>query len=221
MLDKIKEDYNLISDEFSSTRNKNWEELDFLAKNGFANKKILDLGCGNGRLYELFKFKMVGYYGIDVSEKMIEIAKERYPTANFRVGDALNLPFPEDFFDDVYGVAVFHHIPSENFRRKFLSEAKRVLKTKGKLFLTVWNFSAQKRLKLFLKNLILKPIGLSRVDFNDDFVGWGKKIKRYVHCFSKSELKTLVQEAGFKIKELEVIKRPKSKESNIVLIAEK
>jgi ubiquinone/menaquinone biosynthesis C-methylase UbiE len=221
LLEKTKEDYNLIADDFSRTRNKTWEELNFLIENVRVNENVLDLGCGNGRLYELFKFKIVGYYGIDNSEELIEIAKIRYPRANFQVGDALNLPFPDNFFDNVFSVAVFHHIPSKEFRITFLKEAKRVLKPGGKLILTVWHFPAWKKILLFKKNLIFKIIGISKVDFNDNFIKWGKETKRYVHYFSKVELKKLVKKTGLKIRKIKVLKRPRGKESNILLIAEK
>lgn len=221
LLEKTKEDYNLISDEFSRTRNKNWEELNFLANNVAPNKRILDLGCGNGRLYELFKDKMVGYCGVDISEKLIEIAKDRYPGARFRVGDALNLPFPDNLFDNVFGVAVFHHIPSKAFRLRFLSEAKRVLKPQGKLFLTVWHLPQRKRSLLMLKNFLLRMLWLSKLDMADKFVNWGDKTKRYVHYFSRSELKDLIKESGMRMKEIRILKRPRGQESNIALVAEK
>jgi len=221
LLKKTKEDYNLIADDFSRTRGKTWEELNFLAENVKANENILDLGCGNGRLYELFKEKLVGYYGIDNSEKLIEIAKIRYPRANFQVGDALNLPFSDNFFDGIFSIAVLHHIPLKEFRLTFLKEAKRVLKPGGKLILTVWHFPTWKKVLLFKKNLILKIIGISKVDFNDNFIKWGKETKRYVHYFSRAELKNLVKKAGFKIRKIKILKRPRGKESNILLIVEK
>ncbi|MCX6760759.1 MAG: class I SAM-dependent methyltransferase [Candidatus Nealsonbacteria bacterium] len=221
LLEKTKNDYNLISDDFSRTRNKNWEELKFFADNVAVNKRVLDLGCGNGRLYELFKDKIVGYCGIDISEKLIEIAKSRYPRARFRVGDALNLPFSDNLFDNVFGIAVFHHIPSKEFRFKFLNEAKRVLKPKGKLFLTVWYLPRRKKALLIFKNLILRIVGLSKIDLSDSFVGWGDKTQRYVHYFSMSEIKGLVERVGLSVKEIRILKRPESEESNIVLVAEK
>jgi len=221
LLKKTKEDYNLIADDFSRTRSKMWEELNFLIENVKVNENVLDLGCGNGRLYELFKFKIVGYYGIDNSEELIEIAKIRYPRANFQVGDALNLPFSDNFFDNVFSVAVFHHIPSKEFRFKFLQEAKRVLKPGGKLILTVWYFSGWEKVLLFLKNLFLKILGMSKFDFDDNFINWGKKTRRYVHYFSRAEIKKLVKKSGLKIKEIKILKRPRGKEGNILLIAEK
>ena len=213
LLEKTRQDYNLIAEDFSRTRGKMWEELKFLEEYIIDGEKVLDLGCGNGRLYELFKEKFVDYYGVDNSDKMIEIAKSRYPKIKFQVADALNLPFPENFFDKVISIAVLHHIPSEEFRLQFLNEIKRVLKPEGKIILLVWNLSIWKSFFFFLKNW--------KLDFGDSFIPWGNEVLRYVHRFSKNELKKLAEKVGFKVRETKILKRPRSKKSNILLVAEK
>ena len=221
LLEKTRRDYNLIAEDFSRTRGQMWEELKFLGEYVNDGEKILDLGCGNGRLYELLKRKLIDYYGVDNSERMIEIAKGRYPQISFQVADALNLPFPENFFDKIISIAILFHIPSEEFRLQFLRESLRVLKPGGKLILVVWNLNSWKRLLLFLKYLILKLLRKTELDLGDTYIPWGKEILRYVHFFTKNELKKLNEKSGFKVKEIKILKRPKSKESNILLIAEK
>jgi len=194
LLKKTKEDYNLIAEDFSRTREEIWPEMRFLFDDYLmAGEKVLDLGCGNGRWFELFKEKKVDYVGVDFSEKLIEIAKKNYPQAKFQMTDVLNLPFPNNYFDKIYSIAVLHHIPSEEFRLKSLKEAKRVLKPEGLLILTVWRFHEPKELYLILKYTILKLIRRSKLDRKDIFEPWGKKIKRYYHCFSKRELINLIK----------------------------
>jgi len=46
---------------------------------------------------------------------------------------------------------------------------------------------------------------------NDCFVSWQNKQQRYVHNFSKRELKTLFKGAGFKVKEVKVLAKEKGK----------
>lgn len=220
LLEKTREDYNLISEDFSRTRNRIWEELVFLGKYANENEKVLDVGCGNGRLYEIFQEKTIDYYGIDFSEKLLEIAQKRYPQFKFQVADALNLPFPADFFDKAYSIAVLHHIPSKQFRIRFLREIRRVVSPEGLLVLTVWNSGPFKKAMIFLKHLSLKIIGKSKLDLGDALIPWGKQFKRYIHYFSKAELKELLQEAGFSIRKIEVVKRKKSGESNIVAVVD-
>ncbi len=72
-------------------------------------QEILDLGCGTGiltaRLFELGN-RVVG---IDSSHSMIEKAKDQFPEIEFRVCNALDLPFEQEF-DVVFSNAVFHWI---------------------------------------------------------------------------------------------------------------
>ncbi len=220
LLEKTKKDYNLIASDFSITRKNEWKELEFLRDFIKEGEKVLDIGCGNGRLLKILH-KNINYFGIDFSENLIKIAKQKYPQFNFLVADALNLPFKDNFFDKVISIAVLHHIPSKKFRLLFLKEAKRVLKNEGELILTVWNLRQQsKYIPLILKNNLLKIFGLTKLDFFDIMIPWNKKINRYYHCFSKRELNNLVESAGFQIKEISFLKRNKKK-LNIYLRAKK
>jgi len=221
ILEKTKEDYNLIAKEFSATRKEIWEELEFLFKDLKEGEKVLDLGCGNGRWYKVFKEKKVDYFGLDNSEKLIEIAKENFPEAKFFVGDALELPFPGNFFDKVYSIALLHHIPSEEFRIKVLNEAKRVLKKGGILVLTCWKIHRLREIFTLLKYTLLKLIGQSKLDFKDVFLPWGKKVLRYYHCFSKKELENLAKKAEFEILESGVVKNKRGNRKNYYLICKK
>ena len=221
ILEETRENYNLISQDFSRTRNKFWDEMGFICKYVNDNEKILDLGCGNGRLYELFQDKSLDYYGIDFSEGLIEIAQKRYPGFKFQVADALNLPFPADFFDKVFSIAVLHHIPSRELRIKFLQEIKRVLNSEGLVILSVWNFNRFNKFKLIFDFLYYKFLKGKDIDFGDTFVPWSNKLLRYVHSFSKRELISLFNSAGFNILKIKKISRIKSRESNLLIIAEK
>lgn len=222
LLEKTQTDYNLIAEDFSRTRQRMWPEIKFLVNDYVKEgEKILDLGCGNGRLFEFLKEKNIDYIGVDFSEKLISIAKERFPKAKFKLADALNLPFSENFFDKVYSIAVLHQIPSEDFRLQFLKEAKKVLKPRGLLILTVWRFHQPNEIFLLLKYTILKLIGKSKLDFKDIFEPWGKKVNRYYHWFSKEELINLVRKAGFEIKKAGIIKNQKGNRQNIFVVAKK
>lgn len=188
---------------------------------------VLDLGCGNGRLYSFLKKRGIKYTGIDSSERMIEIAKEKNQEGDpkFEVVEALDLPFSENSFDKVYSVAVLHHVPSSDFRLEFMEEIKRVLKSKGKLVLTVWNLAQIDKPSL-IKYTILRLFGKSKLDPKDVFYPWknpeGKILaQRYVHCFSKTELEELAKEAGLKVKDSGFLARGKSQKANIYLVAEK
>lgn len=229
LLKKTTQDYNLIAEDFARTREYLPEgEKDWLLQYIIPGDRVLDLGCGNGRFSEIFP-EDIDYIGVDNSEKMIEIAKKRYPKSKFCLADALNLPFPENFFDVIFSLAVIHHIPSEEFRLRFLKEAKRVLKPGGIFILSAWDLNPlrmiiigeRERAANFLKYQILKILGRAKLDFGDFFVSWGNTVQRYIHCFSLNGLKKLARKADFKIKKDGILKSPKTKERNIYLIAEK
>lgn len=190
ILDKTVLDYNSIADKYSRVREKNWREFDFLFdKYLLPNDKVLDLGCGNARFYQSFKNKNVDYLGIDVSSKLIEIAKNNHPEGKFEVSSIESIL--SDSFDKVYSIAVLHHIPSHEFRLNFLKEIKRVLKDNGYLVLTVWNLKEKMKRRSFLDWF--------RLDKGDVFLPWYGSKNTYFHCFNLEELIQLVSEAGFDV----------------------
>ena len=220
LLKKTKEDYDKIAEEFSTTREKVWKEIGFLFDDYVTpGDKILDLGCGNGRFFELLKDKDINYIGVDFSEKLIEIAKKKYPKVKFQVADALDLPFPNNYFDKIYSIAVLHHIPSKEFRLQFLKETRRILKPNGLLILTVWKPKSKKDWNLFLKYTTLKLVG--KLGRGDVFQPWGKKMERYFHFFSEEELSGLIKEAKFKIIKKGIVENEKGNRRNIYLVIEK
>lgn len=229
LLVKTRKDYDQIAEAFSSSRAFVWEELIPLAKYVQPGEKVLDLGCGNGRLFSMLKDKNIRYVGIDSSEKLIEIAKSKYQGENlkFLVVEALRLPFSDNSFNKIFSIAVLHHIPSDDFRLESLKEAQRILKARGLLILTVWNLRQNKAGPgLLLKYTILRILGKSELDPGDIFYPWKSSkgeilAQRYVHCFRKKELERLVEKAGFRVKEIGFLARGKSEKANIYLVAEK
>ncbi|MDD5696921.1 MAG: class I SAM-dependent methyltransferase [Candidatus Pacebacteria bacterium] len=212
ILDKLKEDYNKIAEKYSQVREKEWKEVEFLFDSISENDKVIDLGCGSGRFYPLFEKRKADYYGIDFSAKMIEIAKEKYPRARFWLGTGFSLAFEHDFFDKVYIIAVLHHVPSKELRLKFLEEAKRVLKNKGRLVLTVWDLKEKQKFSFF-KN--------KNLDQDDILLPWYGAEDCYFHKFSLKELEGLAMEAGLKIIEKGEIMVGERPYTNFYLICEK
>lgn len=215
LLQKNKDDYDKIAEEFSKTRSYLSGDILELKKYAAESDEILDLGCGNGRLFELFKGMNIKYAGADVSENLLAAAGRKFPAAEFRLTDFLNLPFPDGSFNKVYCLSVFHHIPSKDFRLRFLTEIKRVLKPDGVLILTVWNFWEFRGIFKILKHAVLKIIGrrgFNEIDFKDIFVPFKNSTgdilaERYYHCFTRGELKWLFSAAGFVEIETRISKR--------------
>lgn len=224
LMELNREGYEVIAEHFSKTRIIPWPEVSsFLDKN--IKGKVLDLGCGNGRFYDSFK-KEINYTGVDNCKKLIEEAKKRHPESKFLKADAFFLPFPDESFDTVFSIAVFHHIPSKKMRKKFLKEAKRVLKKEGKLILTVWKPKNKKLILSLLKFTLLKILFLSRLDFGDVLLPWKdstgeNKFDRYYHFFSEREIKKLFKETNLKVRESGVLKNERETRNNLYFILQK
>jgi ubiquinone/menaquinone biosynthesis C-methylase UbiE len=84
--------------------------------------RTLDVGCGTGWLTRHLRGEIVG---LDASESMLEIARERVPHGEFVAGDALELPFAEDSFQRVLTGHFYGHL-EDGDRERFLAEARRV-----------------------------------------------------------------------------------------------
>lgn len=99
-------------------------------------KRILEIGCGNGTGTKLIKkyFKPGEIEAIDLDPKMIALAEKnnKDPKTRFRVGDASQLPYPDNSFDAVFDYGIIHHIADW---QTALKELKRVVKPRGTLIL--------------------------------------------------------------------------------------
>jgi len=186
LIELNKQTYNAIADDFSHSRKYLWPEMDSLSQYIKDNDKILDLGCGNGRLIELIKGKQIDYTGLDISKKVISLAKKRYPNNHFRIGNLYNLPFANKSFDKVFAIASIHHIPSNKLRTKILEEIRRVVKPEGLIIISVWNLNKRK----YLKQIKKSQKEHSYLEEGDLLKPWGKEKEnlRYYHAFKKQEL---------------------------------
>lgn len=94
-------------------------------------ERVLCLGCGSGEECGFLLSKNPKeLVGIDISEKLIEIAKKDFPGVDFRTMDAENLQFDAGYFDYIYSSLVFDYFETW---KKLLSGINRVLKSGGTL----------------------------------------------------------------------------------------
>jgi len=214
-------DYDGIAEEFSQTRTALWE-ADKLKEYSVDGQRVLDLGCGNGRLVDLFEGKNVEYIGIDNSRRLLELAKQIHPERQFDYFNGFEIPFQDNSFDEVFSLAVMHHIPGAELRDKYLQEARRVLKKDGRIIISVWYLWQRSTYwKLLFCFAWQKILGRTKLDFLDLYKKWGTKDqKRYFHMFRKGEMKRLVERNGFKIEKLGMLERGKDNK-NIFVVAKK
>jgi len=96
------------------------------------NMRILEIGCGIGRIMSLMSDIFGEVIGVDVSKKIIEIAKEKLSKfQNCKVyennGNDLSM-FSENYFDFCYSIIVFQHVPSKEIVSNYVKETARILK---------------------------------------------------------------------------------------------
>lgn len=213
--------YDRVSDDWDKTRQNFWPELiTEIKKHIKPNTKILDLGCGNGRLAtEIEKLNSesynLEYLGIDPSKELIKIAQNKYGrNINLESFDGLtlnnninkeNINLENKSFDQVISIAVLHHIPPAKVVN-WLREASRVLKDGSINIFTTWNLSES--------NYDLN-------ENNDAIIGFvHHKNTRYVHYYNYEEIKNIFKEAGLSILEIKEIKR-ESGMSNTFILSQK
>lgn len=226
ILEDVQRTYDAIASDFDASR----KDLLWPSLIGFLpcvkqGDKVLDAGCGSGRLLQILEEKKIEYVGIDSSDKLLEKARKRFPGRTFIVGNITSkLPFPDACFDVIFSIAVFHHIPGKEFRDTALSELSRVLKHNGLLVMTncSWLYTLR-YLKYIVYYTFLKLAGRSELDFKDIFVPWAQTgRRRYFHCFTMREIKKLVTKNGFCIlRAYNTRKRHAHEKYNLVIMAKK
>ncbi len=105
------------------------------------DSKILDVGTGTGNLLYILdkQNKNLKLYGIDISEKMLEIARKNVKNAMFSKLSVLKLEkkFNKEFFDYIFVVDAFHHFPDQKI---VINSFYKILKNNGILIITELDF---------------------------------------------------------------------------------
>lgn len=176
---QTKETYDKIASGFSASHFDHFwvDEFDFFKKivNGH---KVIDIGCGAGRDAAIFVDSGFDYTGIDISEGMLKVARERVPHGKFLQTDFDNIDFPDNTFDCFWAAAAFLHTPKKEVSNN-LQEAKRITKNSGIGFIS-------------LKEKTEMDEGI----IHEDKYGG---ISRYFAFYEKDEFKQILEQNGFSI----------------------
>lgn len=189
-----------------------WTEfiLDTVQEHGWQGRRVLDLGCGTGN--STFPFFAKGYYtvGLDASEEMLEIARQKLPPVTFIQADFTTFELAE-CFDLV--VSVFDSINNLLTEQNFVQTARRVFEhlTPGGFFVFDVNTTVGLRnlwesgraegwagdVYYCWEHTFDEQVGLARVEA---YCSDGKTSFTEVHVekpYDPPELRTLLHEAGF------------------------
>lgn len=156
------------------------------------NVKVLDLCTGTGDIAG-FIDKSCKVIGVDFSDKMLEIARKKYPWINFIEGDCTNLPFEDNYFDVVTISFGLRNI--ENYDNA-LDEIYRVLKPNG-LFMHL-DFGKKNILGDILFDIIVPH--LVKIFYKDN-LPYEYLVKSKQMFFNENALIELFAQHNLKIKE--------------------
>ncbi|MDD5251980.1 MAG: class I SAM-dependent methyltransferase [Patescibacteria group bacterium] len=219
--------YDAIAPSFAETRLKPWPVMAEFAATIEPGSRVLDAGCGNGRACQLFADRAIEYCGVDVSERLLDFAKQdcRDLLTEFRVGSVLALPYEDASFDTVILVASLHHVPSSRLRLQAMREVARVLKPGGRVFMTNWWLWHGRRWQSFWRSWPGKIFGGSGLDWNDVLIPWkrgtAEPVARYYHGFTRGEARRLCVAAGMEILDNRRLVEEGGREANLVTVCRK
>jgi len=112
-----------------------WEAMLNAGEVGLGTR-LLDAGCGGGGASLLATERGAKVSGLYAASTLIEIARERLPGGDFRLGDMQELPFDNNSFDAVIAASSLQYTGD---RVAALCELKRVCDTGGRVVVALWS----------------------------------------------------------------------------------
>lgn len=238
--------YDHEASKYASTRKKIRLEADMfidqVASFPKESLKILELGCGSGRLLDQLSNmtdKHIDYTGIDISAGLLEEADKIKTPKNihktFIVTDMLSFLkwLDQESYDIIIGIASVQHLPTKKARLLCTKYSYRALHYWGLFIMSNWSFSVwfiKKYRKTFLEtatNLLFTKEVRERNSFLLPRKTENKTFKRFYHIFTRDELRYIVEKAGFSIQTLKYINKQgelsenRKEAKNTLVIAEK
>ena len=184
-IQKVVNQYNKIASSYGKNIQNYYtqEDIDYFAKLLKPQSKVIDIGCAAGRDSRILKDLGFDVIGIDLSEKLLEIAKKNNPDITFIQADFRKIPFPDNTFDGLWASAVFHHLDYKD------------------MVPALWEFK-----RVLVKNRILY------IRTKEGKGNWKKKEylavneEREFNLLTKEQLEAMVKETGFEILKIETVK---------------
>jgi SAM-dependent methyltransferase len=165
------------------------------------DSNVLDIGCGGGRISRALAKRFARVTGVDVSPTMIDLAKEicaDVHNADFKLGDGVNFPIPENSIDLVVSFQVFQHVDSPALHLMFKSCYK-ALRADGVAIIHVPAPSFRGKIHAFTRLVPIRRIlTLVARRLNPEAKLSGRFwINTQYHTYSNSIVFEMLRESGF------------------------
>lgn len=209
-----REFYAKFAEHFAASRSVSDPALTSILPYLPSRARVLDVGCGDGRLALLLDQERPQsvYVGVDATPELIEQARAQTDSLGateiiLRVVDVTNpgwsAALPCSPYDCVVMLAVLHHIPDFELRAEVLREAAGVLGPRGQLILSTWRFLAHERLRRKIIEWDLVGIDESELEPGDYLIDWrrGGRGLRYCHLIEEDEVEKLADASGLVVRE--------------------
>lgn len=197
--------YRRVAEDFDTTRGRPWPGwrrlLPYLPK-APEPLRVLDAGCGNGRLGMFLASALrqrIAYTGVDNNPALLARAREtlvspKLLSVELLEADLLNDTLPPGPYDLIGLFGVLHHIPAFERRQTLMRQLSARLAPGGVLAFACWCFYEYER---FRERIVPWPAGL-RVEPGDYLLDWrrGARTLRYCHYIDDAEHDALVAASG-------------------------
>ncbi|UCF12549.1 MAG: class I SAM-dependent methyltransferase [Thermoplasmatales archaeon] len=201
--------WDAIAESFDVTRRKPWCQcIDFI--NGLSESyTVADIGCGNGRHLLPCAERFKNVIGIDISQNLLNIAKNKIKEKGFNNvvfihANMTKIPLKDDSLDSILCIASLHNIKGRNERLSSLKEIYRILKNDGRALISVWSRWQDKYITHYLKKLFH-----NKEEFGDIEIYWKQhniNISRFYHLYSKREFVKNLNQVGLEIEKIQSVK---------------
>lgn len=200
--DSAAEIYDKISGAYASRFSAPSDHIDDFLRKVRKGGRILDVGCGPGTDATYMSSKGFDATGIDLSEKMIDLAKRKAPKAHFEKADMRRLDFEPGTFDGILVSFSLIHVP-KRYIPKVIRDFYKLLKPDGIICLGIQEGKSEEK-------LVAEPLKPDE--------------KVFINVMSADEIRELLRETGFTV--LDEFSRPPENKAELnfnkfVVIAKK
>lgn len=198
--------YASVADDFDVTRQTPWAGWAALLPHLTGVRRVLDVGCGNGRLGLFLRQhlpSLTEYHGVDNNAALLEKAAYALTTPETSAGavkvrlgvhDVVNTMLSADWagYDAIGLFGVIHHIPSFELRQRLICDLAGRLNPDGVLMIAAWRFLDDDGLRA---RVVPWPDDLApAVEAGDVLLDWrrGNHALRYCHHCDDAEIDALM-----------------------------